>query len=154
MIEQDTQVTADVILLSTSDNNNLAFIETAELDGETNLKVRTALQATSDLMPSNVDDFGDEVLKMAAFDGKVECEPPNNILDKFTGTLILRNPADKKQMRYPISNENVLLRQGDNIGSRAYWQELKSETLTLSLIKRHYPAQCELGVWFGRICRP
>ena len=44
MIEQDTQVTADVILLSTSDNNNLAFIETAELDGETNLKVRTALQ--------------------------------------------------------------------------------------------------------------
>ena len=62
-------------------------------------------------MPSNVDDFeSDEVLKMAAFDGKVECEAPNNILDKFTGTLILRNRFDKNQMRYPISNDNVLLR--------------------------------------------
>ena len=45
-IQQDSQVTADVILLNTSDNHNLAYIETAELDGETNLKVRTALQCT------------------------------------------------------------------------------------------------------------
>ena len=57
MIEQDTQVTADVILLSTSDNNNLAFIETAELDGETNLKVRTALQGNK----------GDRILLLKVF---------------------------------------------------------------------------------------
>ena len=38
-ILQDEHLTADVILLTTSDTYNLAYIETAELDGETNLKV-------------------------------------------------------------------------------------------------------------------
>ena len=38
-INQDHQITADVLLLTTSDTYNPAYIETAELDGETNLKV-------------------------------------------------------------------------------------------------------------------
>ncbi|KAG7245496.1 hypothetical protein INR49_010947 [Caranx melampygus] len=62
---------------------------------ETNLKVRQALTVTSDL--------GD-ISKLMDFDGEVICEPPNNKLDKFTGTLFWRNN------KYPLDNEKMLLR--------------------------------------------
>ncbi|CAG5957858.1 unnamed protein product [Menidia menidia] len=86
---------ADILLLCSSEPYGLCYIETAELDGETNLKVRQALSVTSDL--------GD-VSKLADFDGKVICEPPNNKLDKFTGTLYWRDN------KYSLDNEKMLLR--------------------------------------------
>uniref|UniRef100_A0A8C1NBH2 Phospholipid-transporting ATPase n=1 Tax=Cyprinus carpio TaxID=7962 RepID=A0A8C1NBH2_CYPCA len=87
---------ADLLLLSSSEPYGLCYIETAELDGETNLKVRQALTVTSDL--------GDDVAKLADFNGEVICEPPNNKLDKFTGTLFW------KDNKYPLDNEKMLLR--------------------------------------------
>ncbi|XP_068454998.1 phospholipid-transporting ATPase ID-like [Clinocottus analis] len=95
-LENNQFVTADLMLLSSSEPLNLVYIETAELDGETNLKVRQALPVTGDL--------GEDVEKLADFNGEVRCEPPNNRLDRFTGTL---NFAGQK---YPLDNEKVLLR--------------------------------------------
>ncbi|KAL3061356.1 hypothetical protein OYC64_009522 [Pagothenia borchgrevinki] len=94
-LENNQFVAADILLLSSSEPYGLCYIETAELDGETNLKVRQALTITSD--------FGD-VSKLMDFDGEVICEPPNNKLDKFTGTLHLRDS------KHPLDNENLLLR--------------------------------------------
>ena len=58
------------------------------------------------------DDFdGNKVLKLAAFNAKVECEVPNNRLDKFNGTLIWRrDEIDKTPQRFSITNETILLR--------------------------------------------
>lgn len=109
-IKQDELVTADVLLLSTSDPHNLAYIETAELDGETNLKVRHSIQATGAMMDSEADPDGVSCYKLAAFDGRIICEPPNNRLDRFTGTLSWRNGTDRQEKRYPLTNENILLR--------------------------------------------
>lgn len=53
---------ADMLVLSSSEPNSLVYIETAELDGETNLKVRQPIPETSGLQ-------SDEA-KLAAFDGK------------------------------------------------------------------------------------
>uniref|UniRef100_A0A8C4QUV2 Phospholipid-transporting ATPase n=1 Tax=Eptatretus burgeri TaxID=7764 RepID=A0A8C4QUV2_EPTBU len=89
-------VPADLLLLSSSEPHSLSYIETAELDGETNLKVRQALPVTSDI--------GDDVHDLSTFDGQVICEPPNNRLDKFTGTLFF---ADNK---YALDNDKILLR--------------------------------------------
>uniref|UniRef100_A0A8D3CEC5 Phospholipid-transporting ATPase n=1 Tax=Scophthalmus maximus TaxID=52904 RepID=A0A8D3CEC5_SCOMX len=94
-LENNQFVTADILLLCSSEPNGLCYIETAELDGETNLKVRQALTITSDL--------GD-ISKLMDFDGEVVCEPPNNKLDKFTGTLYWRDS------KYPLDNGKVLLR--------------------------------------------
>uniref|UniRef100_A0A7N8X0F4 Phospholipid-transporting ATPase n=1 Tax=Mastacembelus armatus TaxID=205130 RepID=A0A7N8X0F4_9TELE len=95
-LENNHFVTADLLLLSSSEPLNLVYIETAELDGETNLKVRQALPVTGDL--------GDDIEKLADFDGKVRCEPPNNRLDRFTGTLTYTG------QKYALDNEKILLR--------------------------------------------
>ncbi|KAE8296167.1 Phospholipid-transporting ATPase ID [Larimichthys crocea] len=94
-LENNQFVAADILLLCSSEPYGLCYIETADLDGETNLKVRQALTITSDL--------GD-ITKLMDFDGEVICEPPNNKLDKFTGTLFWRDN------KYPLDNEKMLLR--------------------------------------------
>nr|XP_033475500.1 phospholipid-transporting ATPase ID [Epinephelus lanceolatus] len=95
-LENNQFVTADLLLLSSSEPLNLVYIETAELDGETNLKVRQALTVTGDL--------GEDIEKLADFNGEVCCEPPNNRLDRFTGTLTYAG------QKYPLDNEKILLR--------------------------------------------
>ncbi|KAM7151887.1 putative phospholipid-transporting ATPase IM isoform 4-T4 [Macrochelys suwanniensis] len=95
-LENNTFVAADLLLLSSSEPHGLCYIETAELDGETNLKVRQALPVTSELGP--------DIRRLAEFGGVVVCEPPNNKLDTFTGVLFW------KDNRYSLNNEKMLLR--------------------------------------------
>uniref|UniRef100_A0AC35FWC6 Phospholipid-transporting ATPase n=1 Tax=Panagrolaimus sp. PS1159 TaxID=55785 RepID=A0AC35FWC6_9BILA len=76
--------------------HGLCYIETAELDGETNLKTRSALPETVPL--------GDIVRDISNFDGQIQCEAPNNRLDRFEGKITYKGTP------YPISNENLLLR--------------------------------------------
>lgn len=71
-------------------------IETSELDGETNLKAKTCLVETADM--------GQQHDLLAQFNGEIVCEPPNNLLNKFDGTLIWQN------QRYALDNDKVLLR--------------------------------------------
>ncbi|ERE83238.1 putative protein unc-13-like protein [Cricetulus griseus] len=70
---------ADMLLLSSSEPYGLTYIETADLDGETNLKVKQAISVTSDME--------DNLELLSTFNGEVRCEPPNNKLDKFSGIL-------------------------------------------------------------------
>uniref|UniRef100_A0A671KGH6 ATPase phospholipid transporting 8B2 n=1 Tax=Sinocyclocheilus anshuiensis TaxID=1608454 RepID=A0A671KGH6_9TELE len=94
-LENNQFVAADLLLLSSSEPHGLCYIETAELDGETNMKVRQSLSVTSELGDPN---------NLAQFDGEVVCEPPNNKLDRFCGTLYW------KDCKYLLSNQNMLLR--------------------------------------------
>ncbi|XP_029437776.1 probable phospholipid-transporting ATPase IM isoform X2 [Rhinatrema bivittatum] len=87
---------ADLLLLSSSEPHSLIYIETAELDGETNLKVKQSLTVTGDM--------GEDLQKLSNFDGEVRCEAPNNKLDKFTGTLTYGGE------KYSLDNEKILLR--------------------------------------------
>ncbi|KAK0147826.1 Phospholipid-transporting ATPase ID [Merluccius polli] len=94
-LENNQFVAADLLLLSSSEPHGLCYIETAELDGETNMKVRQSVPVTSELGdPHN----------LAAFDGEVVCEPPNNKLDRFSGTLYWR------ECKCVLTNQNMLLR--------------------------------------------
>ncbi|KAL0113754.1 hypothetical protein PUN28_012700 [Cardiocondyla obscurior] len=95
-MENDQFVAADVLLLSTSEPNGLCYIETAELDGETNLKCRQCLPETAEMMDNH------ELI--GQFDGEIVCETPNNLLNKFDGTLTW------KGKKYALDNDKIILR--------------------------------------------
>lgn len=89
-------IPADLMLLSSSNPNSLCYVETAELDGETNLKFKMGLKVTDERLQSES--------QLAGFDAMIVCEEPNNRLDKFTGTMHWRND------RFPVDLDNMLLR--------------------------------------------
>ncbi|XP_046966409.1 probable phospholipid-transporting ATPase IM isoform X1 [Vanessa cardui] len=95
-LENDQFVAADILLLSSSEPNGLCYIETAELDGETNLKCRQCLLETAAM--------GQDDAQLGAFDGEIVCETPNNLLNKFDGTLSWRD------QHFSLDNDKILLR--------------------------------------------
>ncbi|XP_063815240.1 phospholipid-transporting ATPase IC-like [Pseudophryne corroboree] len=95
-ISRDEFVPADVLLLSSSEPNSLCYVETAELDGETNLKFKMSLEVTDMCLK--------EENELVGFDGLIDCEGPNNRLDKFVGTLFWRGSSSG------LDNDKILLR--------------------------------------------
>ncbi|XP_066146792.1 probable phospholipid-transporting ATPase IA isoform X1 [Euwallacea fornicatus] len=87
---------ADLVLLSSSEPQGMSFIETANLDGETNLKIRQALPSTAKL--TTIHD-----LKLLS--GALECEPPNRHLYEFNGVLKEYNKPHE-----PLGPDQILLR--------------------------------------------
>lgn len=61
-----------------SEPQGLCYVETANLDGETNLKLRQGLPQTAHLL---------EASHLMGLTGRVECETPNRFLYQFTGNL-------------------------------------------------------------------
>lgn len=56
----------------------MSFIETANLDGETNLKIRQAHPETANLLDTDA---------LMNFRANIQCEPPNRHLYEFNGIL-------------------------------------------------------------------
>ncbi|KAJ3327112.1 hypothetical protein HDU76_012352 [Blyttiomyces sp. JEL0837] len=81
-IENGQFFPADIVLLSSSEPDALAYIETSNLDGETNLKIRQGLQETSHLLSPE---------EVARLEGVIKSELPNNSLYTFEGTLRLEH---------------------------------------------------------------
>ncbi|XP_018568743.1 probable phospholipid-transporting ATPase IA isoform X3 [Anoplophora glabripennis] len=77
-VPNNTFFPADLVLLSSSEPQGMSFIETANLDGETNLKIRQGLQSTSKLTT---------IHDLKQLTGTIECEPPNKHLYEFNGVL-------------------------------------------------------------------
>jgi len=93
---------ADLVLLASSEDQGMCYIETANLDGETNLKIRQALEATSHLLTPE---------QLSAIDAYVEYEKPNDQLYNFDGALHVRSDAfSGKYEKVSVDIQNVLLR--------------------------------------------
>ncbi|KAL3636306.1 Phospholipid-transporting ATPase 3 [Castilleja foliolosa] len=94
-VKQDGFFPADILFLASTNPDGVCYIETANLDGETNLKIRKALEKTWDYVAPE---------KVCEFKGELQCEQPNNSLYTFTGNLIV----DKQTL--PLSPNQLLLR--------------------------------------------
>ncbi|KAK9063424.1 hypothetical protein SSX86_017294 [Deinandra increscens subsp. villosa] len=94
-VKQDGFFPADLLLLASTNPDGVCYTETANLDGETNLKIRKALEKTWDYVAPE---------KASEFKGEIHCEQPNNSLYTFTGNLMLQKQT------IPIGPNQILLR--------------------------------------------
>ncbi|MCL7047788.1 hypothetical protein MKW94_019448 [Papaver nudicaule] len=94
-VEKDQFFPADLLILSSSYEDGICYVETMNLDGETNLKIKRALEATASL---------DEDGAFAGFTGTVRCEDPNPSLYTFVGNL------EYEQQTYALDPSQILLR--------------------------------------------
>lgn len=56
-VQKDGFFPADILLLSTSSDDGICYVETINLDGESNLKIKKALDATKKLDDTGLRDF-------------------------------------------------------------------------------------------------
>ncbi|XP_074132376.1 phospholipid-transporting ATPase VD [Sminthopsis crassicaudata] len=89
-------IPADIVLLFSTDPDGICHIETSGLDGESNLKQREVVRGYAE-QDSEVDP--------EKFSSRIECESPNNDLNRFRG--FLEHPSKE---RIGLSKENLLLR--------------------------------------------
>ena len=82
-------------ILFSSNQSGVVYVDSMNLDGETNLKEKIAL----------LEDFDDK--KMSAYQGELRCDSPNQNLDKWDGKITFKGTKDKPTI---ASIKNLLLR--------------------------------------------
>jgi magnesium-transporting ATPase (P-type) len=114
LIKNNEMIPADVVVLSTSDQQGICYVETKNLDGETNLKIRQAPSKTSWIQTPD---------QAASFSALVQVEPPSTRLYTFAGKLLVNMEDARGDSRsandqfiemstdaLPINHEGLLLR--------------------------------------------
>uniref|UniRef100_A0A671XQ40 Phospholipid-transporting ATPase n=1 Tax=Sparus aurata TaxID=8175 RepID=A0A671XQ40_SPAAU len=98
MIEQEFITTSSVhiLFLHNSEPQGMCYIETSNLDGETNLKIRQGLQVTADIK---------DIDSLMRLSGRMECESPNRHLYEFVGNIRL-----DRRSTIPLGPDQILLR--------------------------------------------
>jgi P-type E1-E2 ATPase len=79
-VECEKEVPADVLILNSSNKTGSVFVDTMNLDGETNLK---ELQAMNESLVGN-EDAKSRLLNMK---GEIVCESPNENLEKWEAQI-------------------------------------------------------------------
>ncbi|MEW5306198.1 MAG: hypothetical protein WDW36_008682 [Sanguina aurantia] len=100
MVCKDGFIPADLVFLSSDTPEGTCYIETMNLDGETNLKIKRAPDVTKD--------FGAQTLCLVS--GQVNCEGPNARLYSFIGNLVLDVPGTSDKVTVPLDPTSILLR--------------------------------------------
>ncbi|KJH47798.1 phospholipid-translocating P-type ATPase, flippase [Dictyocaulus viviparus] len=94
-VDNDQLFPADLMLLASSEPQSMCYIETSNLDGETNLKIKQALPITSSMTTLE---------KISNFEAYVECELPSRHVNEFSGNLIYQDES------FPFGIDQLLLR--------------------------------------------
>ncbi|ODV87328.1 hypothetical protein CANARDRAFT_195218 [[Candida] arabinofermentans NRRL YB-2248] len=103
-IKNNDSIPVDLLILSTSDHDGACYVETKNLDGETNLKVKQALKSSASAIKS-VNDLG-----RCKF--WLESEGPKSNLYSYQGNLKYYVSGDEKNeiANEPVTINNLLLR--------------------------------------------
>ncbi|UMM22668.1 hypothetical protein L5515_003775 [Caenorhabditis briggsae] len=106
-LSHDEIIPADILLLRSSDVNGVCYVETCNLDGESNLKQRQAIRAMGKYHNSNVP----LEYSPSEFNYRIACEGPTTDVYKFEGRLEAMEGGPPLAREFTIlAKENVLLR--------------------------------------------
>ena len=94
-LTSEEAVPSDIVLISSSEPEGLCYVETANLDGETNLKIKQARPETSKFF---------DVQQLAQMSGQLVSEAPNSSLYTYEATMTLNGKS------FPMSPEQLVLR--------------------------------------------
>ena len=111
LVRNNQELPADVVCVQSSDRAGVGFVETANLDGETNLKAKRAC-AIPGVVSGRGSDPDADILEKALEGAVIQCEAPNNQLYKFEGKWVglgADGGADG-DAELGVSVDNVLLR--------------------------------------------
>ncbi|XP_028756392.1 phospholipid-transporting ATPase 1 [Neltuma alba] len=92
-IHANETIPCDIVLLSTSDPTGVAYVQTINLDGESNLKTRYAKQETLAKLPET-----------ERTNGLIKCEKPNRNIYGFQANM------EVDQKRLSLGSSNIVLR--------------------------------------------
>eukprot|EP00736_Rhodelphis_marinus_P010259 Rmarinus@m.19244 len=98
-VEKEDEIPADLLVLSSSQPDGTCFIETSNLDGETNLKRHRSIDVTQSCTTNS---------KLSGLRGTFRCKPPTPALYTFDAQLEL-NVGEKSNL-ISVSESNLLLR--------------------------------------------
>ncbi len=96
-LSNNETVPADILLLRTSDPHGICYIDTCDLDGETNLKRRQVVRGFAEKQ---------SMFCPSKFVSRLEIDPPSTKIYRFHGAMI--HPSGE---RVPIATESLLLRE-------------------------------------------
>lgn len=92
-ISADETIPCDMVLLGSSDPNGIAYVQTMNLDGESNLKTRYARQETIPM-----------VWDEGSYSGTIQCEQPNRNIYEFMANM------EYNGQKFPLGQSNIILR--------------------------------------------
>jgi phospholipid-translocating ATPase len=96
----DETIPADLLLIRSSDPQGCVFVETSNLDGESNLKLRSVMPKCRTLC-DETGDFDPSPLNI-----KVFCNPPNKVLDFIQGYVQYGKDGEEDR----ITKDNIIIR--------------------------------------------
>jgi len=105
VVYDEEQVPADMILLCTSRRKGLCYVETSNLDGETNHKIKYAPQKAFEIAAGKEAEAEDVAKVWGQMRGDVLVEQPNSSLYTFTGSISLQDGT-----RIPLEPKSIVLR--------------------------------------------
>ncbi|KAH8099600.1 phospholipid-translocating P-type ATPase [Cristinia sonorae] len=97
-IMNNESLPADIMICATSEDENVAFVETKNLDGETNLKSRSAVPQLTNLRTAAACADKGNVFR-------VDCDRPDTNLYKLNAALALSD-----EQKFPVDIQQILLR--------------------------------------------
>ena len=99
-LRNNDPVPADILIVATSEPENLCFVETKNLDGETNMKVKKGIKELAHIRTPQ---------QCAKAKFVIDSELPDPNLYTYNGVVILK-PHHANESFIPISADGILLR--------------------------------------------
>jgi phospholipid-transporting ATPase len=115
VVRNNEYIPADLVLLASSDEQGVVYVETANLDGETNLKAKQAPADVCSMVGRH--ETAEAAVEVArCLEARVDCDCPNEFLYSFMGTLQVGPTEEEgsnnssRKVKVALDEEKVILR--------------------------------------------